>query len=103
MLRRHLNSDFVGGAYVFPGGKVDEADRTAGAEEACVGRTDAVASDMLGTPSRGAGLLGGGAPGVLRGGRRPPGLPRGGRPRAAPSSTCTIPPPAAGWPPGGWS
>ena len=24
MLRRHLNSDFVGGAYVFPGGKVDE-------------------------------------------------------------------------------
>src|SRR6202522_3808084 len=53
MLRRHLNSDFVGGAYVFPGGKVDEADRTAGAEEACVGRSDAVASDMLGTDSGG--------------------------------------------------
>lgn len=48
MLRRHLNSDFVGGAYVFPGGKVDDADRTSGAEEACVGRSDAVASDMLG-------------------------------------------------------
>jgi 8-oxo-dGTP pyrophosphatase MutT (NUDIX family) len=48
MLRRHLNSDFVGGAYVFPGGKVDEADRTAGAEEACVGRSDAQASTMLG-------------------------------------------------------
>src|SRR6202140_3145155 len=26
MLRRNLNSDFVGGAYVFPGGRVDEAD-----------------------------------------------------------------------------
>ena len=26
MLRRHLNSDFVGGAYVFPGGKVDDRD-----------------------------------------------------------------------------
>jgi 8-oxo-dGTP pyrophosphatase MutT (NUDIX family) len=53
MLRRHLNSDFVGGAYVFPGGKVDDADRTAGAEEACVGRTDAAASDMLGTAGGG--------------------------------------------------
>jgi 8-oxo-dGTP pyrophosphatase MutT (NUDIX family) len=53
MLRRHLNSDFVGGAYVFPGGKVDEADRTAVAEDACVGRTDAVASDMLGIDAGG--------------------------------------------------
>lgn len=26
MLKRHLDSDFVGGAYVFPGGKVDEKD-----------------------------------------------------------------------------
>jgi 8-oxo-dGTP pyrophosphatase MutT (NUDIX family) len=26
MVRRHLNSDFVGGAYVFPGGSLDEAD-----------------------------------------------------------------------------
>jgi 8-oxo-dGTP pyrophosphatase MutT (NUDIX family) len=48
MLRRHLNSDFVGGAYVFPGGKVDDADRTVEAEGACEGRSDAVASDMLG-------------------------------------------------------
>ena len=29
MLRRSLNSDFVGGAYVFPGGAVDDADRHA--------------------------------------------------------------------------
>jgi 8-oxo-dGTP pyrophosphatase MutT (NUDIX family) len=28
MVRRHLNSDFVGGAYVFPGGSLDEADCT---------------------------------------------------------------------------
>lgn len=27
MLQRHLNSDFIGGAYVFPGGTVDAADR----------------------------------------------------------------------------
>lgn len=26
MLERHIESDFVGGAYVFPGGKVDDAD-----------------------------------------------------------------------------
>src|SRR5438445_7945475 len=27
MLERHLNSDVLGGAYVFPGGTVDDADR----------------------------------------------------------------------------
>ena len=27
MVERHIESDFVGGAYVFPGGKVDELDR----------------------------------------------------------------------------
>src|ERR1700688_2064835 len=48
MLRRHLDSDFVGGAYVFPGGKVDDEDRTPAAEEACAQRTDAEASAMLG-------------------------------------------------------
>ncbi|MGH9016508.1 MAG: NUDIX hydrolase [Acidimicrobiales bacterium] len=53
MLRRHLNSDFVGGAYVFPGGKVDTEDRTGRAEEMCVGRSDAVASDMLGIETGG--------------------------------------------------
>jgi 8-oxo-dGTP pyrophosphatase MutT (NUDIX family) len=29
MLRRNLNSDFVGGAYVFPGGGVDASDSDA--------------------------------------------------------------------------
>ncbi len=53
MLRRHANSSFVGGAYVFPGGKVDDDDRTGRAEEACAGRSDAEASDLLGVDSGG--------------------------------------------------
>jgi 8-oxo-dGTP pyrophosphatase MutT (NUDIX family) len=48
MLRRNLNSDFVGGAYVFPGGAVDEADRHADLEAVCEGRSDDQASLMLG-------------------------------------------------------
>jgi 8-oxo-dGTP pyrophosphatase MutT (NUDIX family) len=48
MLRRNLNSDFVGGAYVFPGGAVDEADRHADLERLCQGRTDEAASQQLG-------------------------------------------------------
>jgi 8-oxo-dGTP pyrophosphatase MutT (NUDIX family) len=48
MLRRNLNSDFVGGAYVFPGGGVDEADRHADLAEVCEGRSDDQASAMLG-------------------------------------------------------
>lgn len=48
MLRRNLNSDFVGGAYVFPGGAVDPADGTPEAEARCDGRADADASAALG-------------------------------------------------------
>ena len=48
MLRRNLNSDFVGGAYVFPGGAVDEADRHADLEAVCTGRSDDQASVLLG-------------------------------------------------------
>ena len=48
MLRRNLNSDFVGGAYVFPGGAVDDADRHADLEAVCQGRSDDQASNMLG-------------------------------------------------------
>lgn len=47
MLRRNLNSDFVGGAYVFPGGAVDEADRHADLEAICRGLSDDVASARL--------------------------------------------------------
>jgi len=53
MLRRHLDSDFVGGAYVFPGGKVDDEDRTASLEESCALRSDAEASLQLGVPAGG--------------------------------------------------
>jgi 8-oxo-dGTP pyrophosphatase MutT (NUDIX family) len=48
MLRRNLNSDFVGGAYVFPGGKVDDSDRTDDLSAVCDGRSDEGASDLLG-------------------------------------------------------
>ena len=53
MLRRNLQSDFVGGAYVFPGGGVDDHDRHADLEPFCRGRTDAEASAQLGIDSGG--------------------------------------------------
>lgn len=48
MLRRNLASVFVAGAYVFPGGAVDDADRHTDLEAVCTGRTDAAASAQLG-------------------------------------------------------
>jgi 8-oxo-dGTP pyrophosphatase MutT (NUDIX family) len=48
MLRRNLASVFVGGAYLFPGGAVDEADRHTDLEAYCEGRTDGQASEILG-------------------------------------------------------
>jgi 8-oxo-dGTP pyrophosphatase MutT (NUDIX family) len=53
MVRRNLHSDFVGGAYVFPGGSVDPADGGAEAEAACEGRSDADASTLLGIETGG--------------------------------------------------
>lgn len=53
MVRRNLRSDFVGGAYVFPGGAVDPADGGPEAEACCTGRTDADASTVLGVASGG--------------------------------------------------
>jgi 8-oxo-dGTP pyrophosphatase MutT (NUDIX family) len=53
MVRRNLNSDFVGGAYVFPGGAVDPLDSGSEAEAASLGRSDADASAILGLPSGG--------------------------------------------------
>jgi 8-oxo-dGTP pyrophosphatase MutT (NUDIX family) len=53
MVRRNLRSDFVGGAYVFPGGAVDPLDGGAEAEALCAGRTDAEASALLGQPEGG--------------------------------------------------
>jgi len=53
MLRRNLQSDFVGGAYVFPGGGVDDADRHRNLEPVCHGRSDADASQQLDIESGG--------------------------------------------------
>jgi 8-oxo-dGTP pyrophosphatase MutT (NUDIX family) len=53
MVRRNLRSDFVGGAYVFPGGAVDPLDGGAEAEAICAGRTDAEASALLGVGTGG--------------------------------------------------
>lgn len=53
MLRRNLNSDFVGGAYVFPGGGVDDDDRGLRAETRTKGLSDAAASSVLGVETGG--------------------------------------------------
>ena len=53
MVRRNLRSDFVGGAYVFPGGAVDLSDGGSEAEGLCSGRSDAEASALLGFESGG--------------------------------------------------
>lgn len=47
MLQRNLNSDFVGGAYVFPGGAVDPHDAEPEVAVRCSGRGDADASRLL--------------------------------------------------------
>jgi 8-oxo-dGTP pyrophosphatase MutT (NUDIX family) len=53
MLRRNLASEFVGGAYVFPGGGVDPEDASALAQERSVGMSDASCSKRLGVESGG--------------------------------------------------
>ena len=53
MLRRSLNSDFVGGAYVFPGGRVDEDDGGTIAESCVHGLSDSESSRRLGIESGG--------------------------------------------------
>jgi 8-oxo-dGTP pyrophosphatase MutT (NUDIX family) len=47
MLRRSLRSEFVRGAYVFPGGAVDPEDAEAPMLARCTGRDDAQASEVL--------------------------------------------------------
>jgi len=56
MLRRHLDSVFLGGAYVFPGGAVDDHDRHVDLDAVCTGRSDADASRMLGLDPPSGGL-----------------------------------------------
>ncbi len=48
MLQRNLNSDFVGGAYVFPGGAVDPEDGDDDVAAVCLGRDDRSASKLVG-------------------------------------------------------
>lgn len=56
MLQRNLNSDFVGGAYVFPGGAVDPEDSAEDAAALCIGRDDISASDLVGVERGGLGF-----------------------------------------------
>jgi 8-oxo-dGTP pyrophosphatase MutT (NUDIX family) len=53
MLRRNLNSDFVGGAYVFPGGGVDVSDAGPSAQRLALGIGDVEASRRLNLPGGG--------------------------------------------------
>jgi 8-oxo-dGTP pyrophosphatase MutT (NUDIX family) len=56
MLRRNLTSIFVAGAYVFPGGAVDDSDRAPEIARRCRGRTDNEASAALGLVHGGLGF-----------------------------------------------
>jgi 8-oxo-dGTP pyrophosphatase MutT (NUDIX family) len=53
LMQRNLASDFVGGAYVFPGGAVDPEDGDPTSAEVCTGLDDAEASRRLGLESGG--------------------------------------------------
>jgi 8-oxo-dGTP pyrophosphatase MutT (NUDIX family) len=53
MLRRNLRADFVGGAYVFPGGSLDALDGGAEAEALADGLDDREASRRIGVPAGG--------------------------------------------------
>lgn len=53
MLRRNLNSDFVGGAYVFPGGSVDDDDAGPAIQYRTFGRSDPETSSRLSVASGG--------------------------------------------------
>ena len=55
MLRRNLESEWVGGAYVFPGGAVDPGDRAPAVVARCPDRDDPAASAQLGIAEGGLG------------------------------------------------
>jgi 8-oxo-dGTP pyrophosphatase MutT (NUDIX family) len=56
MLRRNLHADFVGGAFVFPGGAVDPGDRSPELLRRSQGRTEAEADGLLGVAEGGLGV-----------------------------------------------
>lgn len=53
MLQRTTSAAFASGMYVFPGGRVDDADGSQELDELCDGLTDAEASDLLRIPRGG--------------------------------------------------
>ena len=53
MMKRNLQSAFVAGKYVFPGGAVDRADTADGVYARCTGLDDEAASRRLGVPAHG--------------------------------------------------
>ena len=53
MMQRNLNSGFVPGAHVFPGGALDKEDDAPELHAICAGMTDDVASKTLGVPGGG--------------------------------------------------
>jgi len=55
MVERSHAADFVAGAYVFPGGAVDEADSHADMQARALGLSDPAASRRLGVPANGIG------------------------------------------------
>jgi 8-oxo-dGTP pyrophosphatase MutT (NUDIX family) len=55
VLRRNLRSDFLGGAYVFPGGATDPSDQDPAVYARCAGLDDATASTRLGVGRDGLG------------------------------------------------
>lgn len=57
MLQRTLSAAFARGQYVFPGGKVDDADHGEAFEPICDGLDDATASARMGLPSGGLAWL----------------------------------------------
>ena len=101
MLRRNLRSDFVGGAYVFPGGRVDDHDRTPTSSR-CARRRDADACAISGVESGGLAFW----VAAIRESFEEAGVLLaydGDGPRATtPSSRSRRRRPGTGWPPCGW-
>src|SRR5664280_841992 len=93
MLRRNLASEFVAGAYVFPGGSVDPDDRGPMAEALCRGRTDAEASALLGVESGGLAFW----VAALRSASRRPGCSSPNATRTPSGATAPCSTPATGW------
>src|SRR5256714_7590576 len=56
MLRRNVAVEFMGAAYVFPGGAVDAGDRAPELLGRCHGRDDSSANTQLGTHAGGMGF-----------------------------------------------